>query len=71
MDEPRRVGRRRETNGLDDDGNGRIDDVHGWDYVDHDAQPQDGNGHGTHVSGTIAARGNDATGVAGVNWTRR
>ena len=59
----------RETNGLDDDGNGRIDDVHGWDFVDHDAQPQDGNGHGTHVSGTIAARGNDASGVAGLNWS--
>ena len=59
----------RETNGLDDDGNGLIDDVHGWDFVDHDAQPQDGNGHGTHVAGTIAARGNDARGVAGLNWS--
>ena len=59
----------RETNGLDDDGNGRIDDVHGWDFVSGDAQPQDGNGHGTHVSGTIAARGNDAIGVAGLNWS--
>jgi subtilisin family serine protease len=66
---PGESGGGRETNGLDDDGNGRIDDVHGWDYVDHDAQPQDGNGHGTHVSGTIAARGNDATGVAGLNWS--
>ena len=69
VDEPRRVGGGREANGLDDDGNGRIDDVHGWDFVDQDAQPQDGNGHGTHVSGTIAARGDDATGVAGVSWT--
>jgi subtilisin family serine protease len=66
---PGESGGGRETNGLDDDGNGRIDDVHGWDFVDHDAQPQDGNGHGTHVSGTIAARGNDATGVAGLNWS--
>lgn len=66
---PGESGGGRETNGLDDDGNGRIDDVHGWDYVDHDAQPQDGNGHGTHVSGTIAARGNNATGVAGLNWS--
>ncbi len=66
---PGESGGGRETNGLDDDGNGRIDDVHGWDYVDNDAQPQDGNGHGTHVSGTIAARGNDATGVAGLNWS--
>ena len=66
---PGESGAGRETNGLDDDGNGRIDDVHGWDFVDHDAQPQDGNGHGTHVSGTIAARGNDASGVAGLNWS--
>ena len=66
---PGESGGGRETNGLDDDGNGRIDDAHGWDFVDHDAQPQDGNGHGTHVSGTIAARGNDATGVAGLNWS--
>jgi thermitase len=66
---PGESGGGRETNGVDDDGNGRIDDVHGWDFVDHDAQPQDGNGHGTHVSGTIAARGNDATGVAGLNWS--
>jgi thermitase len=66
---PGESGGGRETNGLDDDRNGRIDDVHGWDFVDHDAQPQDGDGHGTHVSGTIAARGNDASGVAGLNWS--
>jgi subtilisin family serine protease len=66
---PGESGGGRETNGVDDDGNGRIDDVHGWDFVDHDGQPQDGNGHGTHVSGTIAARGNDANGVAGLNWS--
>ena len=66
---PGESGGGRETNGRDDDGNGRIDDVHGWDFVDQDAQPQDGNGHGTHVSGTIAARGNDASGVAGLNWS--
>ena len=65
---PGESGAGRESNGRDDDGDGRIDDVHGWDFVDGDAQPQDGNGHGTHVSGTIAARGNDATGVAGVSW---
>lgn len=65
---PGESGEGRQANGLDDDGDGRIDDVHGWDFVDDDAQPQDGNGHGTHVAGTIAARGNDATGVAGVSW---
>jgi subtilisin family serine protease len=65
---PGESGDGRETNGLDDDGDGRIDDVHGWDFVDRDAQPQDGNGHGTHVSGTIAARGDNGIGVAGVTW---
>lgn len=40
----------------------------GWDFVDGDANPQDENGHGTHVAGTIGARGNDSSGVAGVNW---
>ncbi|HEX2106064.1 MAG TPA: S8 family peptidase [Solirubrobacteraceae bacterium] len=62
-------------NGADDDRNGRPDDVHGWDFVGEDNAPDDvtapgGNpGHGTHVSGTIAARGNDGTGVAGVTWS--
>ena len=55
-------------NGIDDDGNGFIDDIHGWDFFDDDASTFDGVGddHGTHVSGTIGARGNNATGVAGV-----
>src|SRR5919197_4634880 len=43
--------------------------TNGWDFVDGDAAPEDGNGHGTHVSGTIAARGNDSFGVTGVGWT--
>ena len=66
---PGESGAGRDTNGLDDDGDGLIDDVHGWDFVDGDAQPDDGNGHGTHVSGTIAARGDDGVGVAGVTWS--
>jgi subtilisin family serine protease len=55
-------------NGVDDDGNGRIDDLHGWDFVAGDGAPLDENGHGTHVAGTIGARGNDGFGVTGVNW---
>ncbi len=57
------------TNGLDDDHNGYVDDVHGWDFVNNDANPSDDNGHGTHVAGTIGARGNNALGVSGVAWT--
>ena len=56
------------ANSTDDDGNGLVDDVHGWDWVGGDATANDANGHGTHVSGTVGARGNDASGVAGVAW---
>jgi subtilisin family serine protease len=53
-------------NGIDDDGNGFIDDVHGWDFVNGDNDPMDDYGHGTHVSGTIGAIGNNGIGVIGV-----
>lgn len=57
-------------NGLDDDGNGYIDDIHGWDFQGNDNSVYDGTGddHATHVAGTMGAVGNNATGVAGVNW---
>ena len=55
-------------NGIDDDRNGFIDDVSGWDFVSNDNTPQDGDGHGTHVAGTIGAVGNNGRGVVGVNW---
>lgn len=55
-------------NGLDDDGNGFIDDVHGFDFRNNDSNPMDDHGHGTHVSGTLGAVGNNGIGVAGVAW---
>ena len=55
-------------NGIDDDGNGYIDDVHGWDFYDNDNNPMDGGAHGTHVSGTICAKGDNEIGVTGVTW---
>jgi subtilisin family serine protease len=59
------------TNGIDDDGDGFIDDVHGYDFDHNDPDPMDDNGHGTHCAGTIGAVGNNALGVAGVNWNVR
>ncbi len=55
-------------NGIDDDANGYVDDVYGIDAINNDSDPMDNNGHGTHVSGTIGAVGNNGIGVAGVNW---
>ena len=54
--------------GIDNDGNGFVDDVRGWDFAYNDNDPRDGNNHGTHVAGTIGARANNSRGVAGVNW---
>jgi len=55
-------------NGTDDDGNGFVDDVRGWDFVQNDANPMDLNDHGTHVAGVIAGVGNNGVGISGVNW---
>lgn len=57
--------------GVDDDNNGYVDDVYGFNFVDANkptANPMDDHGHGTHCSGTIGGRGNDGAGVVGVNW---
>jgi subtilisin family serine protease len=55
-------------NGIDDDGNGFVDDFYGYDFFFNDSDPLDENGHGTHVAGTIGAVGNNNLGVVGVNW---
>ncbi|MDO8281756.1 MAG: S8 family serine peptidase [Thermodesulfovibrionia bacterium] len=54
-------------NGIDDDANGYIDDIYGYDFAYGDSNPMDGNHHGTHCAGTIGAVGSNGTGVVGVN----
>ena len=57
-------------NGVDDDNNGYVDDVNGWDFDGNDSSVFDGidDDHGTHVAGTIGGVGNNGTGIAGVAW---
>jgi subtilisin family serine protease len=58
------------VDGIDNDGNGFVDDIHGWDFFNNDNSVYDGTGddHGTHVAGTIGGQGGNGIGVAGVNW---
>jgi len=55
------------NNGIDDDGNGYVDDINGWDAYSNDGSIPSDN-HGTHVAGTIGAKGNNNSDVVGVNW---
>lgn len=54
--------------GVDDDSNGFVDDIHGYDFVNKDGDPMDDHGHGSHCSGTIGAKGDDNQGIVGVAW---
>ncbi|MBE2284091.1 MAG: S8 family serine peptidase [Prosthecobacter sp.] len=65
---PGETGSGKETNGIDDDGNGKIDDWRGWNFVELNNEVMDDVGHGTHVAGIIGAVGNNATGASGVCW---
>jgi len=56
------------ANGIDDDGNGYVDDTRGWDFANNDNEAMDGDSHGTHCAGTIGGAGNNGAGVAGVCW---
>jgi subtilisin family serine protease len=58
-------------NGIDDDGNGYIDDMHGIDATTGSGNPMDDNSHGTHCAGILGARGNNGTGIAGVAWNTK
>jgi len=54
--------------GIDNDANGFVDDVYGWNFVTNTANVFDDHSHGTHVAGTIGAVGNNGSGITGVNW---
>ncbi len=56
------------NNGIDDDNNGYIDDINGWDFVNRDNIPEDDNSHGSNVTGIAAATGNNGVGMAGMDW---
>lgn len=56
------------NNGVDDDGNGYIDDFDGWNAYNNNGNLSSGDNHGTHVAGIIGAKGNNNAGVSGVNW---
>ncbi|MBD8083487.1 S8 family peptidase [Chryseobacterium caseinilyticum] len=57
--------------GIDNDGNGLIDDYRGWDWVNNDNNPTDDHGHGTNCTGIIGSAANNAKGYAGVNWNSK
>lgn len=59
-------GRNKATNGIDDDNNGFVDDVHGWNFVESNHSLTDNHGHGTHIAGIVGAEGDNGIGISGV-----
>ena len=59
-------GRDKSHNGIDDDGNGFIDDVHGWNFVANNGDLSDNHGHGTHIAGIVGAEGGNNKGIIGI-----
>src|SRR6184192_1710466 len=64
-------GQDKATNGIDDDGDGYVDDVYGINPADHNSDPMDIYNHGTACAGILGAVGNNGLGLAGVNWSLR
>ncbi|MGZ3721781.1 MAG: S8 family peptidase [Bdellovibrionales bacterium] len=62
-----RNGKDKASNHIDDDGNGFIDDVHGWNFVANNNDLKDEHGHGTHIAGIIGAEGGNGIGISGVS----
>lgn len=60
------LGRNKATNGVDDDGNGFVDDIHGWNFVSNNYKLDDNHGHGTHIAGIIGARAGNGKGITGI-----
>ncbi len=65
------IGDGKQTNGIDDDGNGFIDDYIGWNFFHSSNNPMDNSVHGTHCAGIIGAEGNNDKGIVGVSWNVR
>lgn len=57
--------------GIDDDGNGVVDDIYGFNAINNGGDPKDDQGHGSHCAGTIGAKGDDGKGIVGVAWNTR
>lgn len=60
-------GRDKATNGVDDDGNGFVDDIHGWNFVGNNPKLDDNHGHGTHIAGIIGAEAGNGKGIIGIS----